>query len=84
MKYSPFDNDLYNKMQQPNPIETEKVKQLKSINANLQKEIDFAIHQADEAKKEALFSKRIALISLLVAGVSTIGTFLPYFFNLVQ
>lgn len=79
MKYPLFDNDLYNRMQQPNPIETEKVKQLKLININLKKEIDFAIKQADEAKKEAIFSKRIALISLLVAGVSTIGAFLPYF-----
>ena len=79
MKFSVFDNDLYNKMQQPNSVEAEKVNQLKEINNNLQKEIDFAIKQADEAKKEALFSKRIALISLLVAGVSTIGTFVPYF-----
>ena len=79
MNFSVFDNDLYNKMQQPNSVETEKVKQLKLINANLQKEIDFAIHQAGEAKKEALFSKRIAFISLLVAIISTIGAFVPYF-----
>lgn len=80
MDFSFIGRDIASNLQKPNPIETEKLKQLRDININLKKEIDFAIQQAEDAKKDAKFSKTVSLISLVVAFISAAAAILPHLF----
>lgn len=56
------------------------IDELKKMNDSLERDIELATRQAEDAKKEAAFSKRMAYLSLFVSIFSALSAFLPYLF----
>lgn len=54
------------------------IDELKKMNDSLERDIELATRQAEDAKRESAFSKRMAYISLIISIISALGALLPY------
>ena len=61
------------------PPEDPKIAQLERIAETIEQNSELAKNSADEAKKEASFSKRISIASALIALLSLLGTAFGWF-----
>lgn len=75
-----LDPDLHKYLLNPNYTETEMLNELRYANHTLERDLEIAISQAEEAKKDSRFSKRLAMASFAVSLLSVATNFLPYIF----
>lgn len=69
-KQFPNIEDLANAAKQQADKSSEQVSHLKNIAESLSKQVDFAISESKDAKCEAMFSKIISVLSVLIALVA--------------